>query len=57
MRRKRNDVTVELRKALRDEQITKHRNIVPLNDDEELKFNPDHEMTLENIKEGKNHND
>lgn len=52
MRRKRNDVTVELRKALRDEQITKHRNIVSNDHDEDQIFNPDSEMTIDNIKEG-----
>lgn len=53
MRRKRNDVTVQLRKALRDEQITKHRNIVLDKRDEEFEFNSSGEITLENIKEGK----
>lgn len=54
LRRKRNDVTVELRKASRDEQLTKHRNIV-LDDHEEINVeqNFDYEMTVDNIKEGK----
>lgn len=56
LRRKRNDVTVELRKASRDEQLTKHRNIV-LDDHEEINVeqNFDYEMTVDNIKEGKNY--
>lgn len=53
MRRKRNDVTVQLRKTLRDEQITKHRNIVLDKHVEEFEFNFAGEITLENIKEGK----
>ncbi|VVC37270.1 Importin subunit alpha,Atypical Arm repeat,Armadillo-like helical,Armadillo-type fold,Importin- [Cinara cedri] len=52
LRRKRNDVTVQLRKTLRDEQVTKHRNIVLDNHDEEFEFNFDSEITLDNIKEG-----
>lgn len=55
MRRKRNDVTIELRKALRDEQITKHRNLV-LGDNDEVEFNSDYEMSIDNIKEGKIYN-
>lgn len=55
MRRKRNDVVVELRKTLRDEQVLKHRNIVLDNHDEELDFISDQEMTIDNIKEGKSY--
>lgn len=54
MRRKRNDITIELRKTLRDEQITKHRNLVLSENDEEIEFNTDCEMTIDNIKEGEN---
>lgn len=55
MRRKRNDVTIELRKALRDEQLTKHRNVVIDNHEEvNVELNLDYEMTVDNIKEGKN---
>lgn len=54
MRHKRNNVTVELRKTLRNEQISKHRNIV-LNDSEDsVEFNLDSKMTIDNIKEGTN---
>jgi len=55
LRRKRNDVVVELRKTLRDEQVLKHRNIVLDNHDEELDFISDQEMTIDNIKEGKSY--
>jgi len=52
LRRKRNDVTINLRKTLRDEQMIKHRNIVLNDHDNELEFNPDGEITIDNIKEG-----
>jgi len=54
LRRKRNDVTINLRKTLRDEQMIKHRNIVLNDHDNELEFNPDGEITIDNIKEGNN---
>lgn len=53
MRRQRNDVTVELRKAIRDEQMIKHRNIILNDHDDELEFNQNCEMTIDAIKEGK----
>uniref|UniRef100_A0A2S2NCU0 Importin subunit alpha n=1 Tax=Schizaphis graminum TaxID=13262 RepID=A0A2S2NCU0_SCHGA len=54
LRRKRNDVTIELRKTLRDEQLKKHRNIVldAHNDELELKPEPEVELTIDDIKEG-----
>lgn len=57
MRRKRNDVTIKLRKALRDEQITKYRNL-DLNDHDEteVEINIDSEMTLNSIKRGNYNN-
>jgi len=54
LRQKRNDVVVELRKTLRDEQLSKHRNIVLDDRDDELDI-PDQEMTIDNIKEGRNY--
>lgn len=53
MRHKRNEVTIELRKTLRDQQILKHRNIVIGDNDEELEINTINEITIEDIKEGK----
>lgn len=53
MRHKRNEVTIELRKTLRDQQILKHRNIVIGDNDEELEINTINEITIEDIKGGK----
>lgn len=55
MRRKRNDVVVELRKTLRDQQLSKHRNIVLNDPDEGSDFIPDQEMTIDNIREGRDY--
>lgn len=52
MRRKRNDVTIELRKTLRDEQQKKHRNIVLDVCDEELEVHTEVELSIDDIKEG-----
>lgn len=53
LRHKRMEVTIELRKTLRDQQILKHRNIVIGDNDEELEINYIiNEMTLEDIKGG-----
>lgn len=46
-------MTIELRKLLREEQMTKHRNLVLNDNDEtEVEFNLDFEMTLDSIKRG-----
>lgn len=42
-----------MRKALRDEQIKKHRNLILADNDEDEDFNPAYEMTIADIKEGK----
>jgi len=55
LRQKRSDVVVELRKTLRDEQLSKHRNLVLDDNDDEVDIIPDQEMTLDNIKEGRNY--
>lgn len=52
LRRKRNDVTIELRKTLRDEQLKKHRNIVLDAHDDELEIKPEVDLTIDDIKEG-----
>lgn len=55
MRRKRNDVTINLRKSLRDEQLSKRRNLDTINiidDDEIVSFTNDNEMTIDEIKQG-----
>jgi len=55
LRQKRTDVVVELRKTLRDKQLSKHRNIVLGDSDDELDIILDQEMTIDNIKEGRNY--
>ncbi|XP_050429823.1 importin subunit alpha-1-like [Adelges cooleyi] len=57
LRRKRNDVTIELRKSKRDEQMAKRRNMDALvstsnKHDDVVELNIDHEMTMDNLKEG-----